>query len=63
MLMPLFSPQSYCQFNKLDKDTTYYGGNSMDFFLRTVDHKKLQISIYYGTVCLLSQPRELRRRR
>ena len=45
MSMPLFSPQSYCQFHHLDKDTVYYGGNSMDFFLKTVDNRKLQIPI------------------
>ena len=43
--MPLFSPQSYCQFHHLDKDTAYYRGNLTNFFLKTVNNWKLQIPI------------------
>ena len=49
MPIPLFSPQSYCQFHAMDKDDMYYGGNATSFFLKTIGGEALRFPIDGGS--------------
>ena len=45
----LFSPQSYCQFHKLDKAEAYYGGNATSFWMQSNSGHTLRFPLHGGS--------------